>query len=332
MRVVPFRAFVVEPQTPGGAGVSTLGAADLPDGEVTIRVEFSGVNYKDALAALPDGGVARIPRLVPGIDLAGTVMESSAPGIGAGTAVIAHGYDIGVARHGGFAELARVPAGYVVPLPAGLGAREAMALGTAGFTAALAVVQLEERGLAPADGLVLVLGASGGVGAVAVNLLAVRGYEVVAATGKEDASEWLRELGAGEVIPRLAARDSPGPPLARERWAAVVDPVGGAALAEALSGLRAGGAVAQTGMVGGIGLKTTVLPFIIRGAAILGVDSVEVALARRKAIWQRLGADLRPSSLSAIVTAEIGLEDLPGAFEKLLSGTSRGRVLVRPGA
>jgi putative YhdH/YhfP family quinone oxidoreductase len=327
-----FRAFVADTRDGlEASGVSTLTAAELPQGEITIRVEYSGVNYKDALAVRRDGGVAAIPRLVPGIDLAGTVVDSTDSGIAAGQSVIVHGYDLGVGRHGGFAELARVPAAYVVPMPAGLDARSAMVLGTAGFTAAMSVVQLEERGLSAADGPVLVLGATGGVGAIAVNMLADRGYEVLASTGK-DARDWLLGLGASEVLPRLGTGDSPAGPLEGEEWAAVVDPVGGRALASALSSLRWGGAVAQSGMVGGIGLKTTVLPFIIRGAAILGINSVDVPIDRRREIWARMGDDLKPSCLEGIIDREIGLDGLEAAMTTLLEGGARGRFLLSLGA
>ena len=226
-----FRALVAEKQDDDVArGLQDLRADDLPDGDTVVRVDWSSVNYKDALAVSPKGRVAQISPLVPGVDLAGTVVE----GDGEGSEVIVHGHDLGVAHHGGFAEYARVPGEWVVPLPDGLSSRQAMALGTAGFTAGLSVQRLEEHGVEPGDGPVLVLGASGGVGSTAVGILAARGFEVVAATGKPDEADWLRELGASEVLSREETSAESKKPMESERWAAVVDPVGGKALAYAL--------------------------------------------------------------------------------------------------
>ena len=226
-----FRALVAEKQEDDVArGLQDLRADDLPEGDTVVRVDWSSVNYKDALAVSPKGRVAQISPLVPGVDLAGTVVE----GEGEGSEVIVHGHDLGVAHHGGFAEYARVPGEWVVPLPEGLSTRQAMALGTAGFTAALSVQRLEEHGVEPGDGPVLVLGASGGVGSTAVGILAARGFEVVAATGKPDEADWLRELGASDVLSRDETSEESKKPMESERWAAVVDPVGGKAI-----GLRA---------------------------------------------------------------------------------------------
>jgi len=235
-----FRALIAEQRGDDDVvrELSTLEPDALPDGEVTVRVAFSSVNYKDALATTAKGQVARISPLVPGIDLAGEVVESSAPGISEGQQVLAHGYEIGVARHGGYAEYARVPADWVVPLPDGLDARQAMALGTAGYTAALSVHLLEERGLAPDQGPVLVTGATGGVGSVAVGILAERGYEVVGSTGKESEHDYLRGLGASDVVSREETTAESERPLEKERWAGAVDPVGGPALAYILRTLR----------------------------------------------------------------------------------------------
>jgi putative YhdH/YhfP family quinone oxidoreductase len=288
-----------------------------------VDVAWSTVNYKDALAARKGGQVARISPLVPGVDLAGRVAE----GPGRGTDVLAHGYEIGVARHGGFAERARVPADWVVPLPAGLSAREAMTLGTAGFTAALAVLELVDRGVEPGGEPVLVTGATGGVGSVAVSILSRLGYAVAASTGKADAADWLRELGASEIVDReqlVAEADSP---LARQRWAGAVDSVGGDTLAAILPSVGYGGAVAATGLTGGPGLKTTVLPFILRGVALLGIDSVELGIDRRREVWERLAGDLRPD-LDRLVADEIGLADVPAALDRISSGGMRGRTLV----
>jgi acrylyl-CoA reductase (NADPH) len=308
-----------------------LSRDDLPEGEVTVRVGWSSVNYKDALAVSPKGRVAKGYPLVPGIDLAGEVVDADGGGVERGAQVLAHGYDIGVGHHGGYAEYARVPADWVVPLPEGLGAREAMALGTAGFTAALSVLALEERGLAPDHGPVLVLGATGGVGSVAVGILAERGYEVVASTGKPDQGDWLRSLGASELVSREETSAESDRPLESERWAGVVDPVGGPSLAYALRTLRHRGAVAASGQVGGVKLETTVMPFILRGVALLGVDSVQMPIERRREIWERLSGDLRPRGLEEIVSRELSLDEVDGYLDEALKGGGRGRVLVRVG-
>ena len=241
-------------------GVATLARDDLGDGEVTVRVDWSSVNYKDALATIPKGQVARISPLVPGIDLAGEVVASDSDAFAAGDQVLVTGYDLGVAHHGGWARYARVPADWVVALPDGLSPREAMALGTAGLTAGLSIHALEAHGLTPADGPVLVLGASGGVGSTAVGALAGAGYEVWAATGKAAEHDYLRGLGAHEILTREETTAESDRPLEKMRWAAAVDPVGGAATAYALRTTRYGGAVAVSGLTGGAGLQTTVLP------------------------------------------------------------------------
>ena len=309
--------------------VERLAAHDLPPGEVTIRVAWSDVNFKDALATHPAGKVARVDRLVPGIDLAGTVLTSAHPDWTAGDPVVVHGYDLGTARHGGYAEFARVPAAWAVPLPAGLTLREAMLLGTAGFTAALSVDRLERHGLRPADGPVLVTGATGGVGSTAVDLLAGRGYEVWALTGKPAEHGWLRSLGAAGLLSREEA-PLEGPPLAKERWAAVVDAVGGATLPYGLRTLRRGGALALSGNVGGANLASTVYPFILRGVALLGIDSAWLPIDERRRLWERMSqpGDLRPAHLGERA-AEHALEDLGPVFDALLAGASVGRHLVR---
>jgi putative YhdH/YhfP family quinone oxidoreductase len=308
----------------------SLGDEDLPPGDVTIAVEWSSVNYKDALAVSPTGKVARISPLVPGVDLAGRVVASDAGDVAVGDAVLAHGHALGVSHHGGFAERARVPAEWVVPLPDGMGARDAMAIGTAGFTAALSVDALERAGLEPGAGPVLVLGASGGVGSVAVAILAARGHEVHASTGKADAAGLLRELGAAEVLDRAQTAGESRRPLESEFWAGCVDPVGGAALAHTLRTLRYGGAVASSGLTGGAELATTVLPFILRGVSLLGIDSVGTATATRRAIWERLAGDLRPAGLERL-TAEVALDELDGVLDRVLAGGGRGRTVVRVG-
>jgi acrylyl-CoA reductase (NADPH) len=307
---------------------ATLPLADLGDGDVVVAVSWSSVNYKDGLASRKDGKIARIDPLVPGIDLAGTVVDPGGSSLPVGQPVLVHGYDLGVAHHGGYAEYARVPADWVVPLPDGLSERQAMTLGTAGFTAALSVVALEEHGLAPSAGPVLVTGATGGVGSVAVSILAARGHEVTAVTGKADAADWLRSLGAAEVVDRSAVGD-PSRPLQRERWAGAVDPVGGETLAAVLASLRYGAAVAASGNTGGVAVPTTVFPFILRAVALLGIDSVQVPIDRRRAVWARLAGDLRPSALDALATEEVPLSDVPAVLERVLAGGARGRTLVR---
>ena len=327
-----FRALLADKDGDGvRRAVRDLTPDDLPEGEVTVRVAWSSVNYKDALAVSPKGRVAKGYPLVPGIDLAGEVIASDAAGIAPGTQVLAHGHEIGVGRHGGFAEVARVPADWVVPLPDGLGAREAMALGTAGFTAALSVVRLEENGLSPDDagGPVLVLGATGGVGSVAVGILAARGYEVHAATGKADVAGFLRALGAAEVLTREETAAASERPRERLRWAAVVDPVGGAATAYALRTTRYGGSVALSGLTGGTDLATSVFPFILRGVSLLGVDSVDTPAAVRREVWRRLAGDLRPRGLEDQITRELSLDELDPFLDDVLAGKARGRTVVR---
>jgi putative YhdH/YhfP family quinone oxidoreductase len=308
-------------------GVRQFAEVDLSPGEVEIRVEWSSVNYKDGLAVRPDGKVARISPLIPGIDLAGQVVSSRAQGIAVGSSVLAHGYDLGVSRHGGYSEYQRVPAGWVVPLAPGLSPRDAMAIGTAGFTAAMSVVALEERGLQPDDGPVLVTGASGGVGGTALAILADRGYEVWAATGKADEAARLRAMGAAGILSRDEVT-AMGRPLETERWAGAVDAVGGATLPYVLRTLKRGATVAASGNAGGATLETTVFPFILRGVALLGMDSVPVPIARRRDIWDRLATDLRPRELGAHVT-EVRLDDLDQALDAIVAGSARGRWVVR---
>ncbi|HEU4672452.1 MAG TPA: acryloyl-CoA reductase [Candidatus Limnocylindrales bacterium] len=327
-----YRAFVAERREDGVVrSVRDRDLADLPAGDVTIAVEWSSVNYKDGLAARPDGRVARISPLVPGIDLAGRVAASTDPAFEPGTAVLAHGYDLGVSHDGGFATLARVPVGWVVPLPAGLEPRDAMAIGTAGFTAALAVIALENAGLAAGAGPVLVTGATGGVGRVATELLARRGHEVHAVTGKTDEVDRLRALGAAEVLDRSALASVEPKPLESARWAGAVDTVGAPTLPAILRTLRLGAAVAACGNAGGAAFETTVFPFILRGVSLLGIDSAWVPIGRRREIWARLAdpADLRPVGLFDDLT-EVGLEDgLEAALDEIVAGGARGRWVVR---
>src|SRR3954447_9473357 len=315
------RAFVAEKSDDGvDRRLRTLPSSELGDGDVVVHVEYSSVNYKDALATIPKGQVARISPLVPGIDLAGTT--------DAGEQVLAHGYDIGVAHHGGYAEYARLPADWIVPLPGGMSAKQAMSIGTAGFTAALAVARLERHGVEPGDGPVLVTGATGGVGSTAVSILAARGFEVVASSGK-DAREYLESLGASDVVSREDIAGD-GKPLGRQRWAAAVDSVGGEPLAGILPQIRYGGAVAATGLTAGVKLDLTVMPFILRSVALLGIDSVQCEMDERAEIWRRLADDLRPPQLDdAIAAREIGLDELEPVLDAILQGGLTGRTVVR---
>lgn len=325
------RAFVAEKQGDGDVAreVRSLSRDELGDGDVTIAVSWSGINYKDGLAARAGGKVARISPLIPGVDLAGTVADPGGTSLVEGTPVIVHGHDLGVAHNGGFSEYAQVPAEWVVPLPDGLTERQAMIIGTAGFTAALSVHLLETRGgLEQGDGPVLVTGATGGVGSVAVGILSARGYTVAASTGKADSAKWLQSLGATEVIDRTELVPS-GKPLDRERWAGAVDCVGGPTLAAVVAGLRYGASVAASGNTGGVELATTVFPFILRGVSLLGVDSVQCPMKLRAELWRRLADDLRPRNLDSIATAEVDLDGVAEALDKVLAGSNQGRTLVR---
>jgi putative YhdH/YhfP family quinone oxidoreductase len=310
-------------------GPATLAAADLPEGEVTIRVRWSSLNYKDALATIAKGQVARISPLVPGVDLAGEVIASDDGGIVEGTDVLVTGHDLGVSHHGGWAQYASVPASWIVPLPDGLTARQAMALGTAGLTAGMCIQALEDHGLRPGDGPVLVLGASGGVGSTAVGALANAGYEVHAATGKADEHDFLRGLGASEIVGRDEVTAASDRPLERQRWAGTVDPIGGAGTAYALRTTTYGGAVAVCGLTAGAGLNTTVLPFILRGVSLLGIDSVAAGADVRRKVWARLAGDLRPRGLDDAIVREVGLDGIEPVLDALLAGEAVGRTVVR---
>jgi acrylyl-CoA reductase (NADPH) len=326
-----FRAYVAERTADDSVarGVrEAFPASDLADGEVEVRIGWSSVNYKDALATIADGKVARISPIIPGIDLAGEVVASTDPSFKPGDPILAHGYDLGVARHGGYGEFTRLPASYVVPLPDGLSAREAMVVGTAGFTAAMSVAALEARGLQPGDGPVIVTGASGGVGSTAVAILCRRGHEVWAATGKADEEDRLRGLGAAGIVGRDEVTAESPRPLESGRWAGAVDTVGGPTLPYVLRTLRPGAAVASSGNAGGAKLETTVLPFILRGAAILGMDSVAMPIEQRRALWGRIATDLRPNALGTGVT-EVTLDSLEFALDGILAGQARGRWVVR---
>ncbi|WP_419215271.1 acryloyl-CoA reductase [Gordonia sp. CPCC 205333] len=305
-----------------------LAATDLPDGDITIAVEFSGVNYKDALAITPRGGVVRKYPIVPGIDIAGTVVESRDPAFAAGDRVVAHGGPVGTAAHGGYAAVARVPAGQVVKLEA-LTTREAAAIGTAGFTSAMSVAALLDHGLSADDGPIVVTGATGGVGSVAVDLLAGLGFDVHASTGKSDAATLLTDLGAATIIGRLPEDPDAKPrPLGKSKWAAAVDCVGGATLADVISTINYGGAVAASGLTGGPQLNTTVLPFILRGVSLLGIDSVSIKAEVRRAIWARLESDLRPKRLEKLIV-DVDVKDVADSLASIGKGGNTGRTVVR---
>jgi acrylyl-CoA reductase (NADPH) len=310
------------------ASVETLRPDDLPPGDVTIRVQYSSVNFKDALALTPGGGVVRDYPVVPGVDLTGEVVESQSPDFAVGDAVVAHGYQIGTGHHGGYAEYARLPADQVVRL-GGLSAHDGAAIGTAGFTAAMSVQALIDWRVEPGAGPVVVTGATGGVGSISVDLLAGACYHVVASTGKPEAGQRLKDLGATEVIGRLPADPDVKPrPLTKARWAAGVDCVGGATLADVLSAVDYRGAVACSGLTGGTALHTTVMPFILRGVALLGMDSVQMPIGPRRELWARLGDSLRPRHLEAITT-EVDVKDVVGVLDQVRAGAFSGRAVVR---
>ncbi len=328
----PFRAFVVNKTDDRfTAQVQHLTQADLPPGEVLIRVAYSSVNYKDALACIPDGRIVRSYPFVPGIDLSGTVIESSDSRFHEGDKVIATSYDLGVSHYGGFSEYARVKSEWVVPLPNGLSLKEAMAFGTAGFEAALALHQLEKMGLTTQSGPVLVTGATGGVGSMAVSMLAKRGYTVAASTGKLSEHAYLKELGASEILSREEVSAESNRPMEKERWAGSVDTVGGATLAYLIRTTKYGGSIAACGLTGGTTLNTTVFPFILRAVNLLGIDSVFCPMELRRELWQRMATDLKPSRLDSMIH-EIKLDELPQVTASLLKGGIRGRTVVRLGA
>src|SRR5437763_927532 len=325
-----FRAYVVNKTDEGfTAGLRELTQADLPAGEVLIKVAYSSVNYKDGLASIPNGRVVRSYPLVPGIDMSGVVVESSDPRFKPGDEVLATSFDLGVSHSGGFSEYARVKAAWVVPLPKGLTLKEAMALGTAGFTAALAVHQLEKMGLKPQNGPVLMTGATGGVGSIAISICKTLGYTVAASTGKESEHAYLKDLGADTILSRQETSAESNRPLEKELWAGSVDAVGGSTLAYLLRTTKAGGSVASCGNTGGPNVSTTVLPFILRGVNLLGIDSAYCPMELRRQIWEHLASDYKPKSLLATIAHEIPLDELPQALATILKGGVRGRTIVR---
>lgn len=302
--------------------------SDLPEGEVLIHVQYSSVNFKDALSAKGVPGVSRNYPHTPGIDAAGKVAESSSDLFSEGDEVIVIGYDLGMNTPGGFGQYIRVPGNWVVKLPKGLTSRDAMVLGTAGFTAALCVEKLERMGAKPEDGPVIVTGATGGVGSVAVSLLSKLGYEVVASSGKADKVDYLKDLGASAVIGREELQQEDKKPLSAPKWAHGVDTVGGEILSNLIKSLQYGGSVAICGLVASPVFSAAVFPFILRGVNVLGIDSVELPLEEKQKIWHRLATDWKPGKLSSM-TVEIGLDELSDTIERIFKGQVSGRTLVR---
>ena len=325
-----FRAIVVE-KAEGGtkAALTDFDEANLMEGDVTVRVEYSTVNYKDGLAITGKAPVVRRFPMIAGIDLAGTVENSSHPAWKSGDKVILNGWGCGETHLGAYGAKARVKGDWLVPLPKSMSAREAMAIGTAGYTAMLAVIALERHGLKPERGPIAVTGAAGGVGSVATTILAKLGFSVSAVTGRTGAAEYLQGLGATEIIERKELAGPPKP-LAKERWAGAIDAVGSTTLANLLSTTRYGGAVAACGLAGGMDLPASVAPFILRGVCLYGIDSVMCPLPQRQEAWKRLETDLDRQKL-ATMTREIGLAGVPEAAASILAGQVRGRIVVKIG-
>lgn len=325
-----FRAFVVsKTEQAFEAGVREVTLDNLAPGEVVIRVAWSGVNYKDGLATTPNGRILTRYPMIPGIDLAGTVVSSAAPQFKEGDEVLATSFDLGMAHEGGFSEYARVPAGWVVPLPHGLNLRESMIAGTAGFTAALAIHKLELNGLTPASGPVLVTGATGGVGSFAVAMLANLGYTVAASTGKETEHAYLQELGASQIINRSETSAESTRPMEKERWTGSVDNVGGATLAYLARTTKTEGSIASIGLTGGHAVNTTVYPFILRGVNLLGINSQTTPMELRLRLWERIATDLRPRNLEALVAGEFSLDQVGQVTADILQAKIRGRALIK---
>ena len=322
-----FRAIVVDKGEAGqSVGIRDFDEADLMEGDVTVRVTHSTVNYKDGLAVTGKAPVVRRFPMIPGIDLAGTVEASDHPEFTPGDAVVLNGWGVGETHLGAYAERARLKGDWLIPLPASLSPAQAMAIGTAGYTAMLSVMALERHGLTPDRGPVVVTGAAGGVGSVAITLLAKAGWHVIASTGRPQEADYLKSLGAAEIIDR-AELSGPARPLGKERWAAGIDSVGTHTLANLLAMTRYGGAVAACGLAGGMDLPTSVAPFILRGVSLLGIDSVMAPKPLREAAWARLARDLDPDKLAAMTTT-IGLDEVVAAGRRIIDGQVRGRTVV----
>jgi putative YhdH/YhfP family quinone oxidoreductase len=324
------RAFVVsDVDDQFSIGVHEVEAVPRDDGDLLIAVDFSGINFKDAMVASPKSRVRRVASLVGGVDAAGTVVASTIPHLPVGTRVVAHGGQLGVARDGGFAQFLYAPERYLSALPDSISTHDAMVIGTAGFTAMESILALEDHGLLD-GGEVLVTGATGGVGSHSVTYLAQRGYRVVASTGSTKDTTWLHERGASRVIGRDDVSDQPSRVLGTERWDGAIDCVGGSTLAQILRSLRYGTAVAASGLVANAELATTVYPFITRSVALLGIDSVEASRETRSRVWSSLGDAIGSLDLGALVDREVPLEQLPEALEDVRGGRTRGRILVTP--
>jgi acrylyl-CoA reductase (NADPH) len=322
-----FEAILIEKSETGqSVRLTKLGEEALPEGDVTVRVAWSTLNYKDALAITGKGPVVRRFPMVPGIDLAGVVEASDHPGWKRGDKVVLNGWGVGETHWGGLAQKARLKGDWLVPLEPAFSMSQAMAIGTAGYTAMLCVMALEKHGVMPGDGQVLVTGAAGGVGSVAVALLAKLGHEVVAVTGRPEESDYLKGLGAAEILPRSEFSE-PGRPLGKERWAGAVDVAGGQVLANVCASMRYGGAVAACGLAAGMSLPATVAPFILRGVTLAGIDSVMCPLPQRREAWRRLGRDLAPVILDGL-SETVTLADCIPTADRLLAGHVRGRVIV----
>jgi acrylyl-CoA reductase (NADPH) len=328
--VATFKAMVID-KTEGGtqAALKDFDDANLMDGDVTVRVEYSTVNYKDGLALTGKAPVVRRFPMIAGVDFAGTVESSSHPDWKPGDKVVLNGWGLGETHLGAYAEKARVKGDWLVRLPDKLSARDAMAIGTAGYTAMLCVMALERHGLTPASGPIVVTGAAGGVGSVAIAILARLGFPVIAVTGRTSEADYLKSLGATEILDRKELA-GPAKPLAKERWAGGVDAVGSNTLANVLSMTRYSGAVAACGLAGGMDLPGSVAPFILRGVCLYGIDSVMCPIEKRREAWKRLEKDLDLQKLAAMTT-EIGLTDLPDAARRIVAGDVRGRIVVRIG-
>jgi acrylyl-CoA reductase (NADPH) len=309
------------------AGIETVRLEDLSAGEVVIQAQYSSVNYKDALAGTGKGKILRRSPLIGGIDVSGVVSRSDDPRFKEGDPVLVTGCGLSEVHDGGYAEYVRVPADWVMPLPQGLDLRQSMIIGTAGFTAALAIKRLEENHQSPDLGPVLVTGATGGVGSFAIDLLNGLGYEVVALSGKPEAASYLKSLGASRIVDRRTL-DMGSQPLEKTRWGGAIDNVGGDVLAWLTRTVSPWGNIVSIGLAGGVKLDTTVMPFILRGVALLGASSSNCPLPWRQPLWERLGSDLKPRHLDEIVAETVTLEQLPQVFERMLAGKTRGRVLV----
>lgn len=325
-----FKALMVDKKDSNfTVNIETITLKDLPEADVLIKVAYSSVNYKDGLASIPNGKIVKTYPFIPGIDLAGEVVSSKDPRYKVGDEVIATSYEIGVSHFGGFSEYASIPGDWIVPLPHNLSLKEAMIYGTAGLTAALSIQRLEDNGLTPESGQVLVTGATGGVGSLAIAMLAKRGYDVIACTGNSSEHDFLFTLGAKKIISREDVYNGEMKPLNKQLWVAAVDPVGGASLASILSKIHNNGSVAVSGLTGGATVPTTVFPFILRGVNLLGIDSVYCPMELRKKLWNRMASDLKPTNLSQCIQEEISLDNLPENISTILKGKSRGRRIIK---